>query len=324
MTELTESQRIEICNHIVPMIRSGLPIDRGLKAITAELPKRIVAVSSRIQSQLQLGEPLSEVLGTGKRPESRSLNATIAAGESARDLAMALESWAEVQTAHAAATKRFRLRMIYPVFLILISICAVGWSMHVVIPQYKASLESIHSTLPAWFYPIEFIHQNIVAWGILAATLCIAPLFYFSWKRNSYDSNGWPRDPARRSHLQAHAALLSEKMTQAELPLDRIESLAVSALGSTNGNQNLDAACKSILDLMRAGQLDSVKSASMLADVSKYLKTNSAAQVESQGRWLTYAISICVAVVVGLSYLLIIYLPWLFLLEELRHMKYVD
>lgn len=320
--ELTESQRIDLCSHIIPLIRSGLPIDNGLKAMAIELPKRLARLSTDVQTRLQNGESLGKILGGDRRPESRSLSATVAAGDASQKLAAALESWAAMHTARAQAKRRFRYKLVYPVLLILITTFAVGCAIHSLVPQYRSNLASIHTTIPGWFQYVEFVHQNLIVWGILAALLSITPVLYFVWRRGALDSQGWPRDPAYRSRLQAHASKLAEAMILGQVPTRLIKELAVGSLGVLPGNRGYsDPASQSILDLLDQGKLDAIQGAEMQADISRYLMERSELQFESQGRWIVYSVSIAVACVVGLSYVLVIYLPWVYLLNELKHIR---
>jgi hypothetical protein len=320
--ELTESQRVDLCSHIIPLIRSGLPIEYGLKAMASELPKRLARISTDVQTRLHNGDSLGKILGGDTRPESRSLSATVAAGDASQKLALALESWAAMHTARAQAKKRVRYKLVYPVLLILITTFSVGYAIHSLVPQYKSNLASIHANIPAWFQYVEFVHQNLIAWGILAAVLSVSPVLYFVWRRGTYDSHGWPRDPAYRSRLQAHASKLAEMMIVGQVPTGLIKELVVGSLGVLPGNSGyLDPACQSILDLLDQGKLDATKSVEMQADISKYLMDRSEMQFESQGRWIVTSVSIAVACVVGLSYVLVIYLPWVYLLNELKQIR---
>jgi len=323
--EWTESQRIELCAHIVPLLRSGLPIQGGLKALAADLPASLSRIASSIHSQLDSGQPLADVLGSGARPESLSLSATIAAGEMSGDLATAIERWASIHTARAQASKRFRYKLVYPIFLILISVLAIGYSMHILIPQYRSNLASLHVKIPAWFLPIELVHQNLIVWGVVVAVLCVSPILYLAWRRGTLDQQGWPRDPAYRTRLQAHATLIAEELIRGQVPLEHVELLAVRSLGVQPGSiLHMESASRSILDLLRQGKLDSEKAGEMLRDTGRYLLDRSDLQIESQGRWIVYSVSIAVAIAVGLSYLLVVYLPWLYLLDQLKQIRLID
>lgn len=320
--EWTVSQRIELCTHIVPLLQSGLPIDRGLKSIAADLPKRLSLIANAVQSRLENGEPLQLTLGAGTRPESRSLSATIDAGEICRDNGALIESWAAMQTAMALAKKRFRFKLVYPVFLVFVTVFAIGYAIHSLVPQYRTNLESIHARVPSWFEYTEFVNRHISIWAGLALILCWSPIFYFVWRRSRYDKLGWPADPAYRSRLQAHASALAATCIEANVPTGLAKSAAVRAMGiPAEATSYLDPASQSVFDLLERGLLDPAKAVSMQQDISKYLQDRSEAQVESQGSWITYSVTISVALVVGLSYLLVLYLPWLYLLDQLKEIK---
>ncbi len=321
-SEWTQSQRVELCAHIVPLIQSGLPMDRGLKSMAADLPKRLVNISNAMQSRLENGEPLNNILASGNRPESRSLSATIAAGEMSGALSVLIESWAALQTALALAKIRFRTKLVYPVFLILITVIAIGFSIHTLVPQYRSNLLSIHATVPNWFRAIEWVHRHLVAWGIVAALLSLSPVLYFAWRRGTFDKQGWPRDPAYRSRLQSHASSVAAKLIHANIPSDVARELVVRSLGVPPSSPGyLDSASQSVFDLLSKGILDPAKAVQMVDDISRFFFDRSQAQIESQGRWISYSVSITVAIVVGLSYLLVIYLPWLYLLDQLKQIR---
>jgi hypothetical protein len=111
-------------------------------------------------------------------------------------------------------------------------------------------------------------------------------------------------------------------MILGQVPSGLIKELAVGSLGVLpEDNGYLDPACQSILDLLDQGKLDATKSVEMQADISKYLMDRSEIQFESQGRWIVTSVSIAVACVVGLSYVLVIYLPWVYLLDELKQIR---
>ena len=320
--EWTESERIELCAHIVPLIQSGLPIDRGLKSIAADLPKRLLNIANAIQSRLENGEPLISAIGGGTRPESRSLSATIAAGEMSGHLGSLIESWASMQTAMALAKKRFRKKLVYPIFLILITVFAIGYSIDTLVPQYRSNLLSIHAAVPRWFSYIEWIHRHLIAWGVFASILSVSPILYFVWRRSTFDRQGWPADSAYRSRLQSHSAALAAKLIQANVPSSVILELAVSAMGVPASATNyLHPASKSIFDLLGKGGIEPVRAVALHEDITLFSLDRAQAQIESQGRWITYSVSISVALVVGLSYLLVIYLPWLYLLDQLKQIR---
>jgi hypothetical protein len=318
-TEWTLSRRIELCSHIVPLIQSGLPIDRGLKSLAGDLPRRLTNIAESVQSGLENGQTLATTLAVDASPPSRSLSATIEAGELSNELATLLESWASLHSAMGLARKRFRLKLVYPVCLIVITVVAIGIAIHSLVPQYRASLLTIHAEVPNWFQPIEWLHRYLIAWGIATSLVCIAPILYFAWRRNTLDRRGYPREPAYQTRLQSHAATVALKLVQSKVPSDQILSLTIASLGLTSDGSNLlDPTTHSVCDLLRQGILEPDKAITMLQDIAHYLLDRSQFQIESQGRRLVHSVSISVALAVGLSYLLVVYLPWLYLLDQLK------
>jgi len=320
--EWTASQRIEMCGHIAPLILSGLPIDQGLKSIVSDLPKRLQTVSLALQTQLENGFSLKSALASGVRPESRSLSATIDAGELSGELGSLLQGWASMHTALAIARKRFRMKLVYPIFSILGSVLAIGFTIHTLVPQYRSNLESLQTAIPAWFVYIEFVHKNVIAWGVGAAFLSVCPILWFAWRRSTFDRAGWPRDPAYRSRLRAHAASLAAKLIQSNVPTGMAKELTIVSLGVPSAAARcLAPASLTVFALLENGGLDATKAIEMQEDISRFSLDQAVVQTEAQARWIGYSVSIAVAVFVGLTYLIVVYLPWLYLLDQLRQVQ---
>jgi len=318
----TASQRIEICGHIAPLILSGLPIDQGLKSIVSDLPKRLQSVSLALQTQLENGISLKNALASGTQPESRSLSATIDAGEVSGELGSLIEGWASMHTALAIAKKRFRMKLLYPIFSILVSVLAIGFTIHALVPQYRANIESLHTAVPDWFGYIEFVQRNVIAWGAGAAFLSVCPIIWFAWRRCTFDQVGWPRDPAYRSRLRAHAATLAAKLIQSSAPTNLAKELTIGSLGVPSAATNcLAPASLTVFALLENGGLDSTKAIEMQSDISRFSLDQAVVQTEAQARWIGYSVSIAIAVFVGLTYLVVVYLPWLYLLDQLRQVQ---
>ena len=320
--EWTAAQRIELCGHIAPLILSGLPIDRGLKAIVADLPKRLQKTTLALQTRLENGDSLKDALASGNRPESRSLYATIEAGERAGELGALLEGWASMHTALATAKRRFRIKLVYPIFSILVAVFAIGFTIQTLVPQYRANLLSLRTAVPDWFGYIEFLDRNIIAWGAAAAFLSISPILWFAWRRSSFDPIGWPRDPAYRSRLRAHSASLAAKLIQANVPIGATKELSTSSMGVVPSQARcLSPASLTVFALLENGGLDSANAIAMQQELFRFSLNQAELQTEAQARWIGYSVSISVAVFVGLTYLLVVYLPWMYLLDQLKQVQ---
>ncbi len=342
--------QLQLCEQIAAMVKSGIPIERGLASVTGCLPRTLAAAFESVVSRLEQGQSLSRSIAGDERPSSRSLAATVQAGVEGNCLDQAMRSWIAVHTEQGRASARIRTALLYPSILILVAATSLGFTLHNSIPLYKSTLESLHTPLPKWFDGLMWIHSTLWIWIPLFVVLAFVPLILFYREQSKFEWNGMPSSRPFRMRLQSHANRLLSWMLEAGCPFDSALQLAIESTGFRNSDRTLlskssnhkepavEAATskeiasdpnklqrwqpisketQSILEATHRGDLTIDEARPALQDLANL--TNQQADIVSlrQSKTFPIVVSIVVGIIVMANYVVFVYLPWVYLLSKL-------
>jgi type IV pilus assembly protein PilC len=132
----------------VALIKAGLPILRALDLLKAQmknpvLQRHITDVRERVRSGALLSEALRE---QGVFPPVYT--ASVYAGERSGDLVEVITRFVHYEKTILSVRKRFLNSLIYPAFLVVLSIVMVSVIMTYVIPQFAALYSGLNVPLP--------------------------------------------------------------------------------------------------------------------------------------------------------------------------------
>jgi len=132
----------------VSLIKAGLPILRALDLLKAQiknpvLQRHIVDVRDRVHSGAMLSEAMK-----AQMVFPTVYTASIYAGERSGDLAEVITRYTTYQKVILGVKKRFLTSLIYPAFLVVLSIVMVSVILTYVIPQFSALYKGLGSKLP--------------------------------------------------------------------------------------------------------------------------------------------------------------------------------
>lgn len=132
----------------VALIRAGLPILRSLEILQSRvgnpaLRAHIESVRDRVES----GASLSDALD-GEAVFPRVYTASIFAGERSGNLVDVINRYVRYQKTLLSAGRKFRNALIYPAFLIVLSMVMVAVILAYVIPRFAELYESLSTALP--------------------------------------------------------------------------------------------------------------------------------------------------------------------------------
>ena len=130
------------------LIKAGLPILRSLDLLKAQiknpvLKRHLIDVRERVHSGAMLSEALR---AQGVFPTVYT--ASIFAGERSGDLVNVINRHIHYEKTIMSVRKRFLNSLIYPAFLVLLSIVMVGVIMTYVIPKFAELYRDLNADLP--------------------------------------------------------------------------------------------------------------------------------------------------------------------------------
>jgi general secretion pathway protein F len=118
---LTLEQLAALSDEIAALARAGVPLDRGLKELAAELPGRLGRVASEIGQRTGEGQPLARAVAELGVTFPPAYQTVIAAGLRAGRLPAALEGIARTARRISQLRRSIGLSLIYPLILLILT-----------------------------------------------------------------------------------------------------------------------------------------------------------------------------------------------------------
>ena len=152
------------------LIRAGLPILRSLDLLKTRIPNSDLRVHiENVRDRVVSGASLSDAMEQeGVFPTVYT--ASIFAGERSGDLVEVLNRYIRYEKTILSTRKKFRNALIYPAFLIVLSVGMVGVIIGFVIPRFAELYEGFDTALPA---PTQML--LVVAGTIQSSLVVVLP-----------------------------------------------------------------------------------------------------------------------------------------------------
>jgi type II secretory pathway component PulF len=327
--QLQLSDRLALCEQVARLARARLPISGELARSVRS--GRLRAAAAQVDDQLQSGKSLVQTLANDDSRDARILAACIEAGESSGRLDRALEAWTAMHLSNSQANQSLRASMLYPLTLIVVALCSLAFVIWTLIPEYKTTYELFDRDMPLWLTMLTRLHGYF--WWLISglAILAVMPLVIWAVRRRRFDALGQPLDRARRFQLQALAAEIASLLLAKQVPLMQVVKLSVSATGAsdayattafdklqTRGNlQPLGRETTLLLAAIHTGIMDRAQVVKLLGTLATFLRQRAKDHSQQQVRWLPMLVALVVGVLTILTYVFLIYLPWLLLLKQI-------
>jgi general secretion pathway protein F len=191
---LTASGLALLTRQLATLVRSGLPLEEALSAVSEQSEKpRTRSILLGVRSKVMQGHSLAEGLADFPRAFPEIYRATVAAGEQSGHLDTVLERLADYTESREQLRSRTLNAMLYPILLFVVCSGIVTLLLAFVVPKIVRQFENSRAELPV-------LTQILIAfsdfmrdwwWAVLLALAGIAILF-----------RRWLREPAnqRRFH----------------------------------------------------------------------------------------------------------------------------
>jgi len=327
--QLQLSDRLALCEQVARLARARLPISGELSRSVRTT--RLRATAAQVDEQLQSGKSLAQTLASDDSRDSRILAACIQAGESSGRLDRALEAWTAMHLSNSQATQSLRAAMLYPLTLIVVALCSLGFVIWTLIPEYKTTYELFDRDMPLWLELLTQLHGYF--WWLMGglAILAVAPLVIWAIRRRRFDALGQPFDRAQRFQLQALATEISGLLLASQLPLMQVVKLSVAVTGASDsyaatafdklqirGNiEPLGREVTLLLAAIHTGIMDRAQVVKLIGSLANFLRQRAKDHSQRQVRWLPMLVALVVGLLTILTYVFLIYLPWLLLLKQM-------
>ena len=151
---ITLDELIALNEEIASLVRAGVPLDQGLRALGADLPGRLGRFATELSGQIARGESLTDALADSGPQVPRVYRAVVEAGIAGGRLPAALESLAGSLRRLAETRRTVAITFIYPVLLL-----CFAWGLFAFAVQQAAAVirQNILHPAPAGraFHPVS-------------------------------------------------------------------------------------------------------------------------------------------------------------------------
>ena len=187
-----------LTRQIATLVRSGLPLEEALAAVSEQTEKpRVRSIVMGVRAKVMEGHTLADGLSDFPAVFDELYIATVAAGEQSGHLDTVLERLSDYTENREQLRSRTLNAMLYPVLLFVVCIAIVSLLLTFVVPKIVKQFENSKAELPMLTQGLIAISDFLRHWGLLVLAGII--LAGFAFKR-------WLRDPAARRRF--HALLL--------------------------------------------------------------------------------------------------------------------
>ncbi len=164
-----------ITRQFATLVRSGLPIEEALKAVSQQCEKtRLKNLLLAVRSRVMEGHPLAVALGDFPRVFSDLYRATISAGEQSGHLDEVLDKLADYTENRQALRDKIVQALIYPILVVIVAILVVAGLMTYVVPQIIQVFENMGQALPPLTRGLIAVSDFTRDSGPLLAVLLVA------------------------------------------------------------------------------------------------------------------------------------------------------
>jgi general secretion pathway protein F len=187
-----------LTRQIATLVRSGLPLEEALAAVSEQTEKpRVRSIVLAVRAKVMEGHTLADGLADFPTVFPELYIATVAAGEQSGHLDTVLERLSDYTENREQMRSNTITAMLYPVLLFIVCISIVALLLTFVVPKIVKQFENSKAELPMLTQVLIAISDFLRDWGWLLVLGIIGTAFAF--KR-------WLRDPSARRRF--HATLL--------------------------------------------------------------------------------------------------------------------
>ncbi len=260
---MTLEQFIALNEEIAALVRSGVPLDRGLAALGDDMPGRLGKAATAVAEQTARGEPLDKAILDQTVDLPPAYRAVVHAGLRAGRLPAALEA---VAGSARRLTETYRAAVVavaYPLMIFALVWLAAVVLTTVLAPRLALGFHSMDLPGDRFFAVLGEIGRWAWYWGpvvpvavvlLVAAwwTACRrAAMLHAGWSARMLGSMPWIGRMLRCSRAATFLEILA-LLIENETPLDEAVALAADA----SGDPQTQRAARRLADVLQKGQAE--------------------------------------------------------------------
>ena len=164
---IVEDRRIAVVDGMAEVIRGGLPLAAGLRALASELPsRRVRRALETISSRLEQGVSIDEAVAGQIDIVPRHLKVLLRAGVNTGRLGELLEHYLHFARTSLDTRRRSILALFYPLLLILVTMMVSGTLVAFVVPPFEKIFREFGMQIPELTLGVLWLARALGGWRL--------------------------------------------------------------------------------------------------------------------------------------------------------------
>ncbi|HAL45162.1 MAG: hypothetical protein A2Y12_14875 [Planctomycetes bacterium GWF2_42_9] len=173
---------------LTTMLESGVPVATALGTIAEDIENpNLRKIMKDVLSKVNKGEPFSTGIADYPKVFNKITTAMILAGETSGNLPGALKRLAEYYDGRDKFSKKIKVALAYPIFVLVFIIVLVVFMMSFIVPRFKMIFDQLGGELPAFtrmfMNSYDIICHNLIY--VLPALIAVISSLVFIYRRTA-------------------------------------------------------------------------------------------------------------------------------------------
>lgn len=253
---LSLADLVALNDEIGALVRAGVPLDRGLRALGGR--RGLGAIAGALGARLERGETLPEALEAEGARIPALYRAVVEAGLRAGRLPAALEGVASYARGVAELRREIGQALVYPLMVLMLAYVLFVGLVVGVVPRLLAAAEGFRVPIRGALWALERLDETAAVWVPVVPAGLVALGVAWAWSGRAAGLGAgrtllawvpWAREALDDARAAGFAELLALLIDQ-RLPLDRAVTLAAEA----TGDPRLRSAGRALAESIRLGE----------------------------------------------------------------------
>jgi type II secretory pathway component PulF len=176
---------VALNDEIAALVRTGLPLERGLTEVGGEFSGRLGRTMTALAERMSQGATLPEALAAERERLPRIYRAVVEAGLRAGRLATALESLTGFVRAYLDSRRSIGVALCYPLLVLVLAYGLFVLLVVHVVPRFLSAFDTFRIPVPAALSELGWLGETAVYWGALLPVLLACGIAFWGWTGTS-------------------------------------------------------------------------------------------------------------------------------------------
>lgn len=165
-SQLKPEEIVVLSREIQAMIAAGVPLDMGMRNVSAGFENRLESAAIHIAERLEQGATISEACAEEKSipPVFRAI---LVAGLSCGQSEAVLADVANLTEMQTSLRQSLKIGLIYPLIVIFLAVGLLGGVIATMMPRIASLYEQLHIEFPYWLVLANGLHLTVIHFATL-------------------------------------------------------------------------------------------------------------------------------------------------------------